>query len=281
VELAQVVAAQPHRVEALPDLEPLHTLLEDQRDVAVLAVHLAAGEGGEDRALGAVADVALLPVEHPGAVRLLHGAGLDLVGIRAGLGLGQREAGQLAPRGEVGEEALLLLVGAVHVDALEADRLVHAEHDRERRVDLGEGLEDPCVARLGKALAAVALVDVEAEEPGFAEVADEVVANPPLLLDLAVVHARADLARGRVQLADALLLGGVGLGPREDHLLVDLAEEDRLGEGGDGPLGLLVDLSLSCRLHTSDTTRRPWASGGRPIGPGCQSASIRSSAARW
>ena len=75
----------------------------------VLAVDLAAREGGEHVALGAVADVALLAVEDPGAVGLLDGARLDLVGVGARGGLGQREAGELAPGREVGQEALLLL----------------------------------------------------------------------------------------------------------------------------------------------------------------------------
>ena len=169
VEAAQVVAAQAHRVVALADLEALHPLLEDERDVLVLAADLAAREGREDIALGAVADVALLAVEDPRAVGLLDGPRLDLIGVGARGGLGQGEAGELAPGREVGQEALLLLVGAEHVDALEADRLMHAEHDRERRVDLGEGLEHPRVAGLGEALPAVLLVDVEAAEPGFAQ----------------------------------------------------------------------------------------------------------------
>ena len=157
VKPAQVVAAKAHRVEALADLEPLHPLFEDERDVPVLAVDLAAGEGDEDVALPAVADVALLAVQHPGAVGLLHGTRLDLVGVGARLGLGQREPCQLAAGGEVGEEALLLLVGAEQVDALEADRLVHPHDDRERPVDLGELLGDAAVAGLRQTLAAVLL----------------------------------------------------------------------------------------------------------------------------
>ena len=132
--------------------------------MAVLAVDLAARERGEDVALRAVADVALLAVQDPRAVRLLDGARLDLVGVRAGVRLGQGEAGELSARAEVGQEALLLLIGAEEVDPLVADRLVDAEDDRERRVDLGEGLEDARVAGLGEALAAVLLVDVEAEQ---------------------------------------------------------------------------------------------------------------------
>ena len=62
-------------------------------------------------ALRAVADVALLAVQDPGAVGLLDRSGAQVVGVRAGLRLGQREGGELAAGGEVGEEALLLLVG--------------------------------------------------------------------------------------------------------------------------------------------------------------------------
>ena len=71
---------------------------------------------------------------------------------------------------------------------------------------------------------------------------------------LRVVHPRADLARGRVQLADPLLLVGVGRRPREDHLLVDLAEEQRLRERGDGALGLVLDLGLGRRFHAAHPT---------------------------
>ena len=117
----------------------------------------------------AVADVALLPVQDPGAVGLLDRARLDLVGVRARLGLGQREGGELAAGGQVGQPALLLLVAAEQADALVADRLVHAEHDRQRGVDLADRLEHARVAGLREALAAVLLVDVEAHDADLAE----------------------------------------------------------------------------------------------------------------
>ena len=118
-----------------------------------------------------------------------------------------------------------------------------AEDDRQRGVDLGERLEDPRVARLREALAAVLLVDVEAAEPRVAELADDVVADPAVLLDLAMVDRRADLARPRAQLTDLALLLLIRGRPREDHLLVDLAEQQGLGErrGGLAALGLLDD----------------------------------------
>jgi hypothetical protein len=96
------------------------------------------------------------------------------------------------------------------VDALEPDRLVDAHHDRERRVDLGEGLEDARVAGLRQPLAAVLLGHVEPAQPALAQLLDDVVSEPALLLDLARVDLRlGKLAQRRVQAADLLLLVGV------------------------------------------------------------------------
>src|SRR5262249_16944504 len=181
----------------------------------------------------AVADVALLAVQDPGAVGLLHRARLDVVRVGARVRLGEREPGELAARGEVGEEALLLLVAPEHEDALEPDRLVHAHDDRKRRVDLRERLENARVAGLREALAAVLLGNVEAAQPALADLADRLVADPALLLDLAAVVALAELAQRVDEPADAVLLARLGLRPREHELLVDLAEEERLCERGD------------------------------------------------
>ena len=66
VQRAEVVAAQAHRVVGLAGLEALHPLLEDERDVAVLAVRPRRGRRRRTRrAAPAVADPALLAVEHP------------------------------------------------------------------------------------------------------------------------------------------------------------------------------------------------------------------------
>ena len=174
-------------------------------------VDLGAREGGDHVRARAVADVALLPVQDPGAVRLLDRPRLDVVGVRAGLRLGQREGGELAAGGEVGQEALLLLVGAEQRDALEADRLVDAEDDRESGVDLADRLEDPGVAGLREALAAVGLVDVEAERADLAEVAEHLVGDPALLLGLSrVVVLGAVVAIRGVQVPDPVLLLGSG-----------------------------------------------------------------------
>src|SRR4051794_5704694 len=152
--------------------------------MAVLAAALGSREGGDHVGARAVADVALLAVQDPGAIRLLDRPGSHVVGVGARLGLGQREGRQLPPGGEVGEKALLLLVGAEERDPLETDRLVDAEHDREGGVDLADGLEDPGVARLGETLPPVFLRDVEPEGPDLTEVTEHLVRNPALLLYL-------------------------------------------------------------------------------------------------
>jgi hypothetical protein len=105
---------------------------------------------------------------------------------------------------------------------------MHPEHDRERRVDAGEGLEDARVPRLREALAAVFLGHVEAAEAALAELADDVVADPPLLLDLSRVEARPELVSRGDEGSDLVLLAGIRLGPGEDELLVDVAEEQGL-----------------------------------------------------
>ena len=137
---------------------------------------------------------------------------LEVVGVRPGLGLGQREPGQLASRREVGQEARLLLVAAEQRDALVADRLVHAEHHRERGVGLAEHLEDAAVAGLREALAAVLLWHVQAAAPALAELADDVVADPALLLDRARVDQLSAYSRSQPTSSRTLLLLSSGRG---------------------------------------------------------------------
>src|SRR5680860_909803 len=83
VQLAQVVAAQAHGVEALADLEAVHALFDDEGGVAALAVMLGGGEGHEHRALVAVADIVLHAVQAPGAVGLALGARVHAVNVGA------------------------------------------------------------------------------------------------------------------------------------------------------------------------------------------------------
>ena len=137
-------------------------------------------------------------------------------------------------RREVWEEPRLLVVAPAQGDALVADRLVHAEDDGQRRIGLGERLEDTAVAGLGEPLPAVLLRHVEAAEAAFTEIADQLVSDPATRLDRALVDTRCRVvAQPRGQLPHLALLGLVGPRVWEDEPLVDLAEEEGLGERGD------------------------------------------------
>jgi hypothetical protein len=202
--------------------------------VAVLPVDLGAGERHEHRSPAAVADPALLAVEHPRPVRLPHRPRADVVGVAAGLGLGEREAGELAACRQLRQEALLLLVGPEQDDALHPDRLVHAHADRQRAVDLTDRLEDARVARLGQPLAAVLLRHVQTHEAEVAQVAVDLVGDPALVVDPSRVDAlgrKRPEARDELADLDGLVVAGDRIG--EDDVLVDLAQRERLGEAGD------------------------------------------------
>ncbi len=94
-----------------------------------------------------------------------------------------------------------------------------------------DGLEDPRIAGLGEALPAVLLVDIEPQRTDLAQIAENLVRDPALLLRLPrVVVLGAVVANTGIQVPDPILLLTVGLGPGEDELLVDLAEKERLGE---------------------------------------------------
>ncbi len=251
-----MVPAQAHGVEPLPDLEPLHLPLDDQRDVAVPSVDLAAGEGGEDRALPPVADEALLAVQKPGAVRLPHGPALDVVGVRAGVPLCEREAGELAAGGEVGEEALLLLVGAEHVDALEADRLGALRARSTARRRSGRRSRTPARSRSGKALAPVLLRHVEAHQAPLAEARGRRrrrSSRPPRSCGVPAGSPAswAEAISARTRSCSA----GSDWGHGNTRLRMDLAQEQRLCERGAGLLRTRpVDPGLRRGLHHGEPT---------------------------
>ena len=104
----------------------------------------SAGPGGDRdqrRDVGAgVGDERLGAVDHPLAV-VQHGAGLGRAGVRTRLRLGQPEAGERAAGDEVGQPALLLLVGAVGQDRVDAEPDTGLQRDADRLVDAAELLD--------------------------------------------------------------------------------------------------------------------------------------------
>ena len=86
-----------------------------------------AGVGGED--LGAVQDPVLA---------VLHGHGLGALYVGAGVGLRQAEGADLAAVHQRTQELLLLLLGAVVVDAGAAQGGVHGNSDTGRGIHLGD-----------------------------------------------------------------------------------------------------------------------------------------------
>ena len=99
------------------------------------------------------ADPVLAPRDAPRAVRVLLGAGDDVLRVGARLGLGEGVRRERLAACEGGEVARLLLVGAEEHERLAAEPRVHADHDAERRVHRRDRAEDARVAGAGEARA--------------------------------------------------------------------------------------------------------------------------------
>ena len=120
-------------------------------------------------------------------------------GIRSRLRLGQPEAGESRAREQVGQQLLLLRVGAEAEDRHRAEAHARLEGDRERLVDPAERLDREAQREVVAALAAELLGERQAEQAELA-------------------HLRDDIERQG--------LGAVGLvGTRRDDLVGEFADE--------------------------------------------------------
>jgi hypothetical protein len=157
-ELGRGRAADAELVLVRAVLHAHAALDEERRDLRLRALfeRARASEDGEQIGKSAVRDPDLRPVEHvPRAVRERLGARLDRGRIGARGGLGEREGGDVFTRRELREILLLLRRRAEEQERLQADRLVRAERDRDRRVDPADLLHHPRVRRRREADAAV------------------------------------------------------------------------------------------------------------------------------
>ena len=101
---------------------------DEGRDPALAEFGVGTGENDGHLGTLAVGNELLGAVQYPGPI-LEHGAGLQVVGFGARLGLGETEAADFEPLGHVGEIGLLLRVAAELEDGAAAHGTVHA-HQR-------------------------------------------------------------------------------------------------------------------------------------------------------
>src|SRR5439155_16726892 len=116
-QLAGLGATQAHLLVDPADAEPLEALLDDERGDPAARAFGAVVRRVDDDHVGdrAVGDPDLGAGEQPPAAVLARGR-LDRRGVRSARRLGERERGELPPRGEVWKVAALLLVGAAEKD---------------------------------------------------------------------------------------------------------------------------------------------------------------------
>ena len=169
---------------------------DDRRDLAVAG---PGGDGDQRGDVGAgVGDERLGAVDRPLAV-VEHGAGLGGAGVRAGLGLGQAEAGERAAGDEVGQPLLLLLVGAVGQDRVDAEPDAGLEGDADRLVDAAELLDGDAERGEVAAAAAVLLGHDQAEQAELAHRVHDVDREVVLAVPLRDVRARPRARRSRAR----------------------------------------------------------------------------------
>jgi hypothetical protein len=150
-----------------------------------------------------VGDELLGAVHDPGAV-LQARPGADVARVRAGLGLGEPEGAELAPRAQVGQPALALLGRAEEVDRLGAQRGVRAHRDGHGGVDARELLDRQRVLQCGAAGPADVLGERDPHPAQLAHPAHELVGEGlravELLGDRRDLLAR-EVANGLLELA--------------------------------------------------------------------------------
>ena len=168
-------------------LSPFGALLEDEAADLALVVLGPDDEHVGDRAVGnpglgagdGVAAVDLLrPRDH--AAR-----------IRAEVRLGEAEAADPLAGGQLGQELLLLRLGAELVDRHHHQRALHAHHRAEARIDALDLARDQAVADIAHAGAAVLLGDDDAEHVERAHLAED--RRLGLLVPEHLQHARGQL----------------------------------------------------------------------------------------
>ena len=205
-QLGGVLGVLADLVQVAAALEALHAALDhEQRDALVAGVGVGARDDDHQVGQDAVGDERLAAVEDV-VVALVDGGGADALEVGAGARLGHRDRGDLLAAGQVGEPALLLLV----VRAGDEVGHDHVVEQRERRaVDAAVGhllADHHVVAEVGRAPAAVLLVELEAEQSLRAGLGPDLAVDDPVLLPLVVVGDDLLVEEGADRVAEGLVL---------------------------------------------------------------------------
>jgi len=170
-------------VSGLDHAEPARAPLDEEgRDAAVLLVGIGLSEHQGGRGLASVRDEDLAPVQDV-AVTVPGGASVLIARVRAGFGLGEREAPELLAGGERREEPLLLRLGAVRLDGVAEQRVVHRHDDRVRRAGLGDFFEREHVGDGVATAAAIALGRCDPHQAELAHPSDRLGGKTSPLVD--------------------------------------------------------------------------------------------------
>ena len=191
-------------------LEALGVGRHDEQARLELAGPGVLGARDDEHVVGLVdaGDPDLAAVEHPAVAVAARGGG-DVVGVGAGVGLGDREGHRAGAVAQAGQPLLLLRLGAVAGDDRAADRRAD-DHQQQRAALRGELLADRGDVADAAAPAAVLLGDVDAEVAVLADLEPEVgglAAGAGLLGEVLAAVLAGQLGDLRAQLLALLGLG--------------------------------------------------------------------------
>ncbi len=190
------LARRPSLFSFLPQAEAGRALFDDEGGDAVLRGGAVGDRHGHaDIGVVRVGGEGLGAVEHPASPSSSTAVVRVPAASRAGFGFGERPAADPLARGQLGEVALALLVGAHLVDVVGAERSVRGDDDAHRAIHARELLDDDGVLDVAQAGAAQFLREDGAHVAELAELADDFEREDLRLVPLHDVRARFRLRR--------------------------------------------------------------------------------------
>ena len=239
-----VVEGQPVSVGRVPaqlvvgrlDDESLCAGRDQDRTDLGRAVRIVAGTG-RDRHNGGdvgatVGDECLGTADNP-FVTIEAGLGASGTGVGASLGLCQAKGCQRATGNKIGQPALLLLLGAVGEDWVDAESDTGRQRDADGLVDPAELLDRDAEAREVAVSTPELLRDHEAEQPKVTHLGDQI--NREMVLAVPCGDVRSHLGLGELPHDSAEVfmilteleheLMGPSLAPRNGRMLTDTRDD--------------------------------------------------------